>query len=64
MTSALENPPASAHRAAGIDIDAADSGLRQIVARLKATWPAAGAPGAVKLDIGSAPPCVGGYARG
>jgi phosphoribosylformylglycinamidine cyclo-ligase len=42
----------SAHRTAGVDIDAADSGLRQIVARLRGTWPGPGAPGAVTLDFG------------
>jgi phosphoribosylformylglycinamidine cyclo-ligase len=33
-------------------MDEADAGLRQIIANIKQTWPAPGALGAVKLDIG------------
>ena len=40
------------HKTAGVDIDAADAGLQQIIANIKSTWPAAGALGAIKLDIG------------
>ena len=40
------------HKKAGVDIDAAEAGLQQIVASIKQTWPAPGALGAVKLDIG------------
>jgi phosphoribosylformylglycinamidine cyclo-ligase len=40
------------HKTAGVDMDEADAGLRQIVASIKQTWPAPGALGAVKLDIG------------
>jgi phosphoribosylformylglycinamidine cyclo-ligase len=40
------------HRTAGVDIDAAEAGLQQIIANIKQTWPAPGALGAVKLDIG------------
>ena len=45
-------PPESAHLAAGVDIDAAEAGLKGIVARVKNTWPPPGAAGAVQLDIG------------
>jgi phosphoribosylformylglycinamidine cyclo-ligase len=40
------------HKTAGVDIDAAEAGLQQIIANIKQTWPAPGALGAVKLDIG------------
>src|SRR5215472_7352583 len=40
------------HKKAGVDIDAAEAGLQQIIASIKQTWPAPGALGAVKLDIG------------
>jgi phosphoribosylformylglycinamidine cyclo-ligase len=40
------------HRTAGVDIDAAEAGLQQIITKIKQTWPAPGALGAVKLDIG------------
>src|SRR4029077_18587041 len=40
------------HRTAGVDIDAAEAGLRQIIANIKQTWPPPGTLGAVKLDIG------------
>jgi phosphoribosylformylglycinamidine cyclo-ligase len=40
------------NRTAGVDIDAAEAGLRQIIANIKQTWPAPGSLGAVKLDIG------------
>src|SRR6201998_510248 len=40
------------HKTAGVDIDAADAGLQQIVAHIKRTWPGPGALGAVRLDIG------------
>jgi phosphoribosylformylglycinamidine cyclo-ligase len=45
-------PPTELYKAAGVDIDAAQSGLHNIVERIKGTWPAAGGFGAVKLDIG------------
>jgi len=40
------------YRDAGVDTDAADEGLGRLTRRIAATWPAAGAPGAVKLPIG------------
>jgi phosphoribosylformylglycinamidine cyclo-ligase len=40
------------HKTAGVDMDEADAGLRQIIASIKKTWPAPGVLGAVKLDIG------------
>jgi phosphoribosylformylglycinamidine cyclo-ligase len=40
------------HKTAGVDMDEADAGLRQIIANIKQTWPASGSLGAVKLDIG------------
>ena len=40
------------HKTAGVDMDEADAGLRQIIANIKQTWPAPGSLGAVKLDIG------------
>jgi phosphoribosylformylglycinamidine cyclo-ligase len=49
------NTPAhgpEAYKAAGVDIAEADAGLRNIVNRLTATWPAAGGVGGVQLPIG------------
>lgn len=40
------------YKAAGVDTAAAQSGLQKIIASIKQTWPAPGALGAVKLDIG------------
>jgi phosphoribosylformylglycinamidine cyclo-ligase len=40
------------YRTAGVDTAAAQSGLQKITASIKQTWPAPGALGAVKLDIG------------
>jgi len=40
------------YRDAGVDTDAADEGLSRLTRRIAATWPAAGALGAVKLPIG------------
>src|SRR5438552_10632444 len=40
------------YETAGVDTAAAESGLRKIIASIKQTWPAHGALGAVKLDIG------------
>jgi phosphoribosylformylglycinamidine cyclo-ligase len=40
------------YKGAGVDTDAAQSGLEKIIGRIKATWPAPGAFGQVKLDIG------------
>jgi phosphoribosylformylglycinamidine cyclo-ligase len=40
------------YKTAGVDTTAAQSGLEKIVASIKQTWPAPGALGAVKLDIG------------
>ena len=45
-------PDERLHKTAGVDIDAAEAGLRQIVANIKRTWPLPDALGAVKLDIG------------
>ena len=45
-------PDERLHKTAGVDIDAAEAGLQQIVANIKRTWPAPGSLGAVKLDIG------------
>ncbi|MGH7046053.1 MAG: AIR synthase related protein, partial [Stellaceae bacterium] len=40
------------YRKAGVDIAAAQAGLDKIIDRIRRTWPPAGAPGAVMLDIG------------
>src|SRR5215831_10337835 len=40
------------YQAAGVDTASAQSGLQRIIDRIKATWPAPNALGAVKLDIG------------
>lgn len=40
------------YKTAGVDIEAAQSGLDKIVAHIKETWPASGGIGAVKLDVG------------
>ena len=40
------------YQAAGVDTASAQSGLQRIIERIKATWPAPNALGAVKLDIG------------
>jgi phosphoribosylformylglycinamidine cyclo-ligase len=40
------------YKTAGVDTEATQSGLRQIVERIKGTWPAPGSIGEVKLDIG------------
>jgi phosphoribosylformylglycinamidine cyclo-ligase len=40
------------YKTAGVDTSAAQSGLQKIIASIKQTWPAPGALGAVKLDIG------------
>ena len=40
------------HKTAGVDMDEADAGLRQIIANIKQTWPTPDSLGAVKLDIG------------
>jgi len=40
------------YREAGVDTDEADAGLQKLTKRIKATWPASGGLGAVKLDIG------------
>src|SRR5260370_9667431 len=40
------------YKTAGVDTEAAQSGLAKIVASIKQTWPAPGSLGAVKLDIG------------
>ena len=48
---ASDNAPAG-YRAAGVDIAEAEAGLRNIVSRIRATWPPAGGLGAVQLPIG------------
>jgi phosphoribosylformylglycinamidine cyclo-ligase len=45
-------PDERLHKTAGVDINAAEAGLQQIIANIKETWPPPGAFGAVKLDIG------------
>jgi phosphoribosylformylglycinamidine cyclo-ligase len=40
------------YQGAGVDIAAAESGLKKIIDSIKRTWPAADGVGAVKLDIG------------
>src|SRR5271170_3072809 len=40
------------YRGAGVDISAAESGLKKIVDSIRQTWPPADGLGAVKLDIG------------
>ena len=51
MDQSLE-PDERPHKTAGVDIDAAEAGLQQIIANIKQTGPPPGALGAVKLDIG------------
>jgi phosphoribosylformylglycinamidine cyclo-ligase len=46
------DPEDHLYKTAGVDTAAAQSGLQKIIASIKQTWPAAGALGAVKLDIG------------
>ncbi|HVH78956.1 MAG TPA: phosphoribosylformylglycinamidine cyclo-ligase [Stellaceae bacterium] len=48
---AQSNTADNQHKAAGVDIDEADAGIRNIVARITATWPKSGF-GAVQLPIG------------
>jgi phosphoribosylformylglycinamidine cyclo-ligase len=43
---------AASYKEAGVDIAEADAGLSAIIARITATWPAAGQPGRVQLPIG------------
>jgi len=45
-------PKNQVYRTVGVDTDAAHSGLQKITESIKQTWPAPGAVGAVKLDIG------------
>jgi phosphoribosylformylglycinamidine cyclo-ligase len=40
------------YRDAGVDTDEADAGLARLTRRIVQTWPPAGGPGAVQLDIG------------
>src|SRR6516165_5619855 len=40
------------YRAAGVDTDEADAGLKKLTARIAETWPPRGGFGSVKLDIG------------
>jgi phosphoribosylformylglycinamidine cyclo-ligase len=42
----------SPYGAAGVDIERADSALARLAAHVRTTWPAAGALGAVQLDLG------------
>jgi len=44
--------PTDIYKEAGVDTDQADSGLQRLIKRVKSTWPAENALGAVKLDIG------------
>jgi phosphoribosylformylglycinamidine cyclo-ligase len=46
------NSGADLYQAAGVDTASAQIGLQRIIERIKATWPAPNALGAVKLDIG------------
>jgi len=45
------NRVSDGYRASGVDVGEADAGLRNIIARVTATWPQSGL-GAVKLPIG------------
>jgi phosphoribosylformylglycinamidine cyclo-ligase len=40
------------YTAAGVNTEEADAGLKKLTQRIVETWPAPGAPGAVKIDIG------------
>ncbi|MGH7089486.1 MAG: AIR synthase related protein, partial [Stellaceae bacterium] len=44
--------PNQSYAAAGVDTTEADAGLERLVRRVRGTWPAANAPGAVQLEIG------------
>src|SRR5439155_4897007 len=50
--SSAMKPEDHLYKTAGVDTTAAQSGLQKIIASIKQTWPAPGALGAVKLDIG------------
>src|SRR5690242_5081217 len=45
-------PQDSLYKTAGVDTDATETGLHRIIERIKGTWPASQALGAVKLPIG------------
>ena len=47
----MSQPGFTSYAAAGVDIEGVESGLRQLTARIRSTWPSSG-PGAVKLDFG------------
>jgi phosphoribosylformylglycinamidine cyclo-ligase len=46
------NTTSEGYKEAGVDVGEADRGLANIIARITATWPAAGSFGAVQLPIG------------
>jgi phosphoribosylformylglycinamidine cyclo-ligase len=48
----LTGPSGSAHKAAGVDVGAADAGIARITGLIKRGWPKPGDFGAVQLDIG------------
>ena len=54
LSIAMSAPPetGTTYRSAGVDAAAADAALARIAARVRKTWPPAGAPGAVALDLG------------
>src|SRR6059036_3162507 len=48
----MSQPGHTSYAAAGVDIEGVETGLRRLTARMRSTWPASDAPGAVKLDFG------------
>ena len=48
----MSQPAHTSYAAAGVDIEGVETGLRRLTARMRSTWPASDAPGAVKLDFG------------
>jgi len=48
----LSQPAFTSYAAAGVDIEGVDTGLRQLTARMRSTWPLPNQPGAVQLDFG------------
>src|SRR5665213_2024554 len=52
MVKSKMREPKDLYKEAGVDTDQADAGLQRLIRRVKSTWPPAGAPGEVMLDIG------------
>jgi phosphoribosylformylglycinamidine cyclo-ligase len=46
------SPRSDVYKASGVDTDEANVGLKRLTTRIMKTWPVAGQPGEVRLDIG------------